>query len=125
VNEQREHSDVIDYAAPVRRHSEVQGAIVRAAFGIALAIVSSILTWKLYRSYRVPTYNRLGIFSSPEEVAALLSAVGANILGLIVGGVGWARSRRVRPNWGYRLCAFANTINWLGLIASIATFILG
>ena len=46
-----------------------------------------------------------------------------NMFGLILGGVGWGLSRHSRPNVSYRLCAWANTLNWLFFIGTIVFLI--
>jgi hypothetical protein len=103
----------LDYATP--RRPERGGTLVHGAVAGFLSLAAPISGWAMIKAYRT---------SGPALQLAVILWGGGNALGLVIGGIGWARARRTRPNWAYRACSFANTLNWLGLAGLAAVFFL-
>jgi hypothetical protein len=88
---------VIEYANPDTRalNRDEPAALVLGIFAAILAAISLVLLL-------------IGRIPFMPDFAPL-----ANLFGLIAGGVGWGLSRHSRPNASHRLCAWANTVNWI------------
>jgi hypothetical protein len=98
---------VIEYASadaglvqPNARRAVTLGAIA------TLFAVGPACSWFLYRYCDVGPIGLIG---------ALIASNFANVIGLILGGIGWASTRHYRPSRGYRWCVCANVLNWFGI----------
>ena len=87
------------------------------AFGIFAAICAAVVVPAFYLFLRQQQGNPFGI----APLIAVIGWGGSNIVGLILGGIGWAIARRSRNRTPYWICIWANVLNWteLGVLAYI------
>jgi hypothetical protein len=107
MGQRKQH--LIDYAGPPSAPTPpAQRAVSLGIMASVLGAVTPAAGWLVLRSDR----------GNPFGAVILLHVViwgAGNVLGLLLGGVGWWRTRGAGLNSGHGICALANTLNWLGL----------
>jgi hypothetical protein len=105
----------VDYAGP--EHPETSSGRGAEALGAA-AFVLALLPLLPFISLQ---HNR----GNPFGVALLIPLVfwgAVNVLGLVLGAIGWWRARSSPNRRGYVMCVCANLLNWLGIGALAYVF---